>query len=269
MTFKVAAVQMTSGNNKQENLKKAERLLREGLNDGATLLSLPENFSFMGNESEKWMAAETIEDGESVRFLKSFAVEHHVWLLGGSIPIRADHNKSYNSSLLIDDRGEITARYDKIHLFDVDIKGGESHLESRFIKGGSRTVCADTPFCKIGLSICYDLRFPELYRELVFNGARLLFVPSAFTVNTGQAHWEVLLRARAIENQCYVIAPAQVGTHNEKRKTYGNTMIVDPWGEILARAEGKETVITAGIDLIYADEIRKGIPCLDNIRIRH
>ena len=268
MSFKVAAVQMTSGNDKQNNLNKAEKLLLAGVSEGATLLSLPENFSFMGSESEKLLAAESMEDGESIRFLQAFATKHNVWLLGGSIVIKADNNKSYNSSLLISNKGEIAARYDKIHLFDVDIKGGERHQESKFIKKGSTPVCTDTPFGKIGLSICYDLRFPELYRELVRMGARLIFVPSAFTVKTGQAHWEVLLRARAIENQCYVIAPAQFGIHSEKRKTYGKAIIINPWGEILARAEDKETVIVADVDLSSQDGIRKGIPCLEHISIK-
>ena len=268
MSFKVAAVQMTSGNDKHSNLNRAEKLLLAGVNEGATLLSLPENFSFMGSESEKLLVAESMEKGESIRFLQSFARSHNVWLLGGSIPIKADEDKSFNCSLLINNKGEIAARYDKIHLFDVDIKGGESHQESRFIKKGSKPVCADTPFGKIGLSICYDLRFPELYRELLRMGARLIFAPSAFTVKTGQAHWEILLRARAIENQCYVIAPAQFGRHNNDRKTYGNTMLIDPWGEILVRAEDKEIVIVAEVDLSFQDEVRKGIPCLEHLSIK-
>ncbi len=265
MSFIIAAVQMTSGNGKEKNLRKAEMLLQQGVERGAVFLALPENFSFMGGEDEKIEAAEEIETGKSVDFLREFASSRSVWLLGGSIPVAAGGGKVFNTSLLIDDRGRIAGRYDKMHLFDVDLEGDESHRESRFVKSGDRVVSVDTPFGRVGLSICYDVRFPELYRRLTADGAGLVFVPAAFTRQTGEAHWEVLLRARAVENQAYVVAPAQFGTHGGGRRTYGSSMIVDPWGRVTARASDMETVITSRIEPSYRDEIRKRIPCLGHI----
>ena len=268
MSFIVATVQMTSGNDKGKNLGKAEMLLQRGVEMGAAFLALPENFSFMGKEDEKIEAAEEIETGESVDFLREFASSRKVWLLGGSIPVTAGDGKVFNTSLLIDDEGRIAARYDKIHLFDVDLEDGESHRESRFVKSGDRLVSVDTPYGRVGLSICYDLRFPELYRRLMSDGAGLVFVPAAFTRQTGEAHWEVLLRARAVENQVYVVAPAQFGVHGGGRRTYGNSMIVDPWGRVTARASDMETVIISRIDPAYRDEVRKRIPCLKHIVVK-
>jgi predicted amidohydrolase len=258
----VAAVQMTSRNEKVENLKKAGYLLKKGVDMGATLLALPENFSFMGEEREKIKVAEELESGESVEFLRNFSEEHGVWLLGGSIPLKAGVGKVYNTSLLINDKGKVAARYDKIHLFDVDLGKGEAYRESDFVQRGDKPVSADTPFGRAGLSICYDLRFPELYRRLVTEGAEIVFAPSAFTLKTGKDHWEILVRARAIENQVYMVAPAQFGVHSEKRTTYGNAMIVDPWGKVVARASEKETVIVAELDLSYQKDVRRSVPCL-------
>lgn len=261
----VAAVQMTSTSNRGANLRKAEELLNRGVDEGARVLALPENFSFMGEgESEKLELAETPEGGLVTDFLKDFAFKNKVWVVGGSIPVKAEEEKVFNRSHLIDDRGDIVASYDKIHLFDVDIEGGESHKESRTVKRGDKVVSHKTPFGEVGLSICYDLRFPELYRELSIKGAMMIFVPAAFTSRTGEAHWEVLLRARAIENQVYIIAPAQVGIHNKNRSTFGNSMIIDPWGKVMARAADEETVITAEIDLDYLDSVRQSIPCLEH-----
>lgn len=258
----VAAVQMTSGNQKVENLKKASYLLKKGVDMGSALLALPENFSFMGEDREKIKVAEELESGESVEFLRNFAAEHGVWLLGGSIPLKAGVGKVYNTSLLINDKGEVAARYDKIHLFDVDLGKGEAYRESDFVQRGDKPVSADTPFGRVGLSICYDLRFPELYGMLVAEGAEIVFAPSAFTLKTGKDHWETLVRARAIENQVYMAAPAQFGVHSEKRTTYGNAMIVDPWGKVVARASEKETVIVAELDLSYQKDVRRSVPCL-------
>lgn len=267
--IKVAAVQMTSTSNREANLKKAEELLKRGVDEGARILSLPENFSFMGEgESEKLELAETPEGGPASDFLKGFARHNKVWIVGGSIPVKAGEGKVFNRSLLIDDQGEIAASYDKIHLFDVHIAGGESHKESRTVSPGDRLVSHETPFGRIGLSICYDLRFPELYRELGANGATMIFVPAAFTSQTGEAHWEVLLRARAIENQLYIIAPAQVGIHNKKRSTFGHSMIIDPWGKVMAGASDEETVISANIDFDYLDSVRQSIPCLSHKRLK-
>ncbi len=265
----VAAVQMTSTSDREANLRKAEELLYRGVDEGARVLSLPENFSFMGeNESEKLELAETSEGDPATDFLKGFARLNKVWIVGGSIPIKAGEGKVFNRSLLIDDQGDIVASYDKIHLFDVDIAGGESHKESRTVRRGDKVVTYEASFGGVGLSICYDLRFPELYRELTLKGATMIFVPAAFTRQTGEAHWEVLLRARAIENQVYIIAPAQVGIHNKSRSTFGNSMIIDPWGKVIARARDEETVITAEIDFEYLDSVRQSIPCLSHKRLK-
>ena len=265
----VAAVQMTSTSDREANLRKAEELLYRGVDEGARLLSLPENFSFMGeDESEKLELAETSEGGPATDFLKDFARLNKVWIVGGSIPIKAGKGKVFNRSLLIDDQGDIVASYDKIHLFDVDIAGGESHKESRTVSPGDKLVSHKTPFGGVGLSICYDLRFPELYRELGIKGAMMIFVPAAFTSRTGEAHWEVLLRARAIENQVYIIAPAQVGIHNKNRRTFGNSMIIGPWGKVIARAPDEETVIIAEIDFDYLGSVRQSIPCLSHKRLK-
>ena len=269
MSFIVAAVQMTSGNNKRNNLKKAEDLLKRGVDMGAKLLSLPENFSFIGLEGEGLTEAEDIESGESAGFLRSFAAKYGVWLVGGSISVKTDNGKIFNTSLLVSEHGEILGKYNKIHLFDVDLAGGESHRESDYVEKGKTTVSVDSPYGKVGLSVCYDLRFSELYLRLALDGARLVFVPAAFTLETGKDHWETLIRARAIENQLYIIAPAQFGIHNKKRRTYGNSMIVDPWGKVIARASDKEMVITAELDLSYQDEIRKRIPCLQHHSLKH
>ena len=265
----VAAVQMTSTYNRAANLRKAEELLKRGVDEGARFLSLPENFSFMGETEEgKLELAETPEGGSATDFMKGFARLNKVWIVGGSIPVKAEEGKVFNRSLLIDDQGVIVASYDKIHLFDVDIQGGESHKESRTVSPGDKVVTHKTPFGGVGLSICYDLRFPELYRELTLKGATMIFVPAAFTSRTGEAHWEVLLRARAIENQVYIIAPAQVGIHNKNRSTFGNSMIIDPWGKIIARARDEETVIIAEIDFDYLGSVRQSIPCLDHKRLK-
>ncbi len=266
--LKIAAIQMSSGNNKKKNLERANTLLESGVLQGAKFLALPENFSFMGEESEKIQAAENLEDGESVEFLKEFSRKHKVWLLGGSVPFIAGDQKVTNSSLLISDQGEITARYDKIHLFDVNLSEGEVYRESGFVQKGDQPVVADTPFGKVGLSICYDLRFPELYRILALNGASMVFLPAAFTVPTGMAHWEVLIRARAIENQVYMIAAGQCGVNSPTRTTYGHSMIVDPWGKVLAAASDEEAVILADLDFDYLENVRKRIPCLEHMVLR-
>ena len=262
--FTVAALQMTSTDDRDSNLKKTKRLLEKGLDRGAKLFALPENFSFMGKEErEKLELAETLEKGPSIDFLRNFASRNKVWIAGGTLPIMAGEGKVYNRSIVIDSDGSISAFYDKVHLFDVEIPGGERHKESDTVKGGDKAVTCETPFGVLGLTICYDLRFPELYRQLTAGGAKIIFVPAAFTKKTGEAHWEVLLRARAIENQIYIIAAAQHGKHNDERSTYGNSMIIDPWGKVLARAEDGERVITAEVDLDYLESVRSNIPCLE------
>jgi nitrilase len=202
-------------------------------------------------------------------FLRDMARELKLWILGGTTVIKGDSaTRVANASLLIDSDGKRVARYDKIHLFDVAIPGrDEKYLESTHVTPGHEVVIADTPVGKLGLSVCYDMRFPELYRELVSRGAEWLAMPAAFTVPTGHAHWETLLRARAIENLCYVVAPAQTGTHPSGRETYGDTLIVDYWGQVLSRLAKGSGVITADIDLVKQTETRVRFPALDNRRL--
>jgi deaminated glutathione amidase len=264
---KVAAIQMTSSHLVAENLAAAGELLREARDLGAVVACLPENFSFLGlKDSDKLQVAETDGEGAVQSFLSDTARNLKMWILGGTIVIKGDTpNRVANSSLLIDAHGKRVARYDKIHLFDVTIPGrNEQYRESSHVVAGRELVVADTPVGKLGLSVCYDMRFPELYRELVSQGAEWLAMPAAFTVPTGRAHWETLLRARAIENLCYVVAPAQFGLHTNGRETYGDSLIVDYWGQIAARAVGGEGVISAEFDLARQTEARARFPALDN-----
>jgi predicted amidohydrolase len=264
---KVAAIQMTSSHILAENLAAAKGLLREAKDLGALVACLPENFSFIGlKDADKLQVAETDGDGAVQAFLSDTAAALDMWILGGTIVIRTeDSSRVANSSLLIDARGKRVARYDKIHLFDVTIPGrNEEYRESTHVLPGRDPVIADTPVGKLGLSVCYDMRFPELYRELVLQGAEWLAMPAAFTVPTGRAHWETLLRARAIENLCYVVAPAQAGVHTSGRETYGDSLIVDYWGQVLSRLAKGTGVITADIDLTSQAESRARFPALDN-----
>src|SRR5882757_4836755 len=253
---KVAAIQMTSGHVVEDNLAAAAELLREAKDLGADIACLPENFSFIGlKDADKLKVAEADGEGPIQDFLRDTARRLGLWILGGTTVIKGDSAaRVANASLLIDADGKRVARYDKIHLFDVAIPGREE-------------VVADTPVGKLGLSVCYDMRFPELYRDLVARGAEWLAMPAAFTVPTGRAHWETLLRARAIENLCYVVAPAQSGTHTSGRETYGDTLIADYWGQVLSRLEKGSGVITAEIDLAKQAETRARFPALDNRRL--
>jgi deaminated glutathione amidase len=264
---KVAAIQMTSSHLVAANLAAAGELLREAKDAGADIACLPENFSFIGlRDADKLQVAEPDGDGVVQTFLSDTARELKMWILGGTIVIRgATDGRVANSSLLIDAAGKRVARYDKIHLFDVTIPGrDEQYRESTTVAPGREPVLADTPVGKLGMSVCYDMRFPELYRELVARGAEWLAMPAAFTVPTGRAHWETLLRARAIENLCYVVAPAQSGTHSSGRETYGDSLIVDYWGQVLSRLAKGAGVITADIDLVKQAETRTRFPALDN-----
>ena len=264
---KVAAIQMTSSHVVADNLASAGALLREAKDAGALIACLPENFSFIGlKDADKLQVAESDGKGPVQEFLSDTARKLNMWILGGTIVIRTgDSSRVANSSLLIDAKGERVARYDKIHLFDVTIPGrNEQYRESNHVLPGRDPVIADTPVGKLGLSVCYDMRFPELYRELVLQGAEWLAMPAAFTVPTGRAHWETLLRARAIENLCYVVAPAQSGLHTSGRETYGDSLIVDYWGQVLSRLAKGTGVITADIDLASQAESRARFPALDN-----
>jgi len=263
----VAAIQMTSSHVVADNLAAAAGLLREAKDLGAEIACLPENFSFIGlHDADKVQVAEADGEGPVQSFLSETARELKMWILGGTIVIRGNGAvRVANSSLLIDAAGKRVARYDKIHLFDVTIPGrDEQYRESTHVAAGRELVIADTPVGRLGLSVCYDMRFPELYRELVAQGAEWLAMPAAFTVPTGRAHWETLLRARAIENLCYVVAPAQSGTHSSGRETYGDSLIVDYWGQVLSRLAKGTGVITADIDLAKEAETRARFPALTN-----
>ncbi len=266
----VAAIQMTSGHVVEHNLEAASKLLREAKEAGAELACLPENFSFIGlKDADKLAVAEADGTGPVQHFLSETARALGLWILAGTTVIQGDSARRVsNTSLLIDAQGKRVARYDKIHLFDVAIPGrNEQYLESTHVTPGRKVVVADTPVGRLGLSVCYDMRFPELYRELVARGAEWLAVPAAFTVPTGRAHWETLLRARAIENLCYVVAPAQWGTHTSGRETYGDTLIVDYWGQVLSRLPSGTGVITAQFDLGRQAETRARFPALENRRL--
>jgi nitrilase len=264
---RVAAIQMTSSHIVADNLLVAGQLLRRAKDSGAAIACLPENFSFLGlKEADKLQVAEADGEGPVQAFLRDTARQLKLWILGGTTVLRGDSpTRVANASLLIDADGERVARYDKIHLFDVSIPGrNERYLESTHVTPGRKVVIADTPVGTLGLSVCYDMRFPELYRELVAQGAEWLVMPSAFTVPTGRAHWETLLRARAIENLCYVVAPAQSGTHTNGRETYGDTLIVDYWGQVVSRLAKGTGVITAEFDLAKQAETRARFPALEN-----
>lgn len=268
--FKVAAIQMNSLNHKGENIKKAEDLLSKAVNSGAKFILLPENFSFMGdNEKDKLSVAESLDEGASINFLRCSAKKYKVWVAGGTIPLKTgDPNKVTNTLLIFNDQGEKVGCYDKIHLFDVTISDNESYSESNVIKEGNKPVTVKTPLGCLGLTICYDLRFPELYRKLTHMGAEIFLVPAAFTYATGNAHWEILLRARAIENQAYVIAAAQVGDHPGGRRTFGHSMIIDPWGQVLSEVDKDDGMALAEIDITKVYEVRKKMPCLTQRRMK-
>lgn len=271
---KIAAIQMTSADDVAANLRAAKRLLIQAAQAGAALALLPENFAFMGaHETDKLAHAEPEGGGPIQTFLAQTAQQLSLWIVAGTVPLTVpgDPHKVHAASIVYDALGRRCARYDKIHLFDVDVAqqgASERYRESNSIAFGDlRTVVVETPVGRLGLSVCYDLRFPELYRALVAEGAQLLSVPSAFTEKTGAAHWQPLLRARAIENQCYVIAAGQSGTHPGGRRTWGHSIIINPWGEILAEqtSEG-EGVVLAAIDCNQQARIRASFPSLNHRR---
>ncbi|MBI5785164.1 MAG: carbon-nitrogen hydrolase family protein [Rhodocyclales bacterium] len=259
--MKIAAIQMISGPEVAPNLVTAARLIGEAAARGASLVALPEYFPLIGaTDAARLAARETAGTGPLQDFLAGMARQHGIWLVGGSIPLAGrDPGKLLNSCLVFDDQGKQAARYDKIHLFGFT-KGAEHYDEAATIEPGEQVVTVDTPVGRAGLAICYDLRFPELFRAL--GPIDLLALPAAFTDTTGRAHWEMLLRARAVENQCYVLAAAQGGQHPTGRMTHGNSMIIDPWGDILARMDKGEGVITAELDPARIAEVRSSLPAL-------
>ncbi|HAT1775673.1 carbon-nitrogen hydrolase family protein [Legionella pneumophila] len=262
---RVALVQMVSSAKIADNLQLTEQYLIEAREQEASLVVLPENFAFMGmNEREKLHIAEYYGQGPIQQRISELARDLQVWIIAGTIPLKSMGSKVRASCIVYDDKGLNVARYDKIHLFDVIVSEQEKHQESLTIEAGKDIALVDTPVGKIGLTICYDLRFPELYQYLTQRGAQLLSVPSAFTAVTGAAHWEVLLRARAIENLCYVLAPNQGGTHENGRHTYGHSMVVEPWGKVLAQKEEGQGVILADIDLERLSQLRRQFPCVEH-----
>ncbi|MGU7840660.1 carbon-nitrogen hydrolase family protein [Burkholderia sp. AW33-5] len=257
--FRVAALQMVSTPDVARNLAEAGRLIAEAAGDGAQLVLLPEYFCFMGHrDTDKLALAEPYRDGPIQRFLSGAAHRHGVWVIGGTLPLKApEPDRVLNTTLVFDPSGHEAARYDKIHLFNFE-KGDESFDEARTIRAGDTVVAFDAPFGRVGLSVCYDLRFPELYRRM--GDCALIVVPSAFTYTTGRAHWEMLLRARAVENQCYVLAAAQGGKHENGRRTWGHSMLIDPWGEIVAVRDEGASVVTGALDPQRIADVRQSLP---------
>jgi predicted amidohydrolase len=262
--FLAAAIQLSAGPDKDENFAKAERLVRDAARQGAALVVLPEVFFWRGTRDDERAAAEPIP-GPTTSRLAALARDLGVHLVGGSLLERSpEGGKAFNTCTVYAPDGSLVARYRKVHLFDVDIPGHVSIRESDTRLGGSETVTVRTEVASLGLGLCYDLRFPELFRRLTRDGAEIVCLPSAFTFATGAAHWEILLRARAIENQVYVIAPNQMGKSPSGITDYGHSLIVDPWGTPIARAPNKETAILAEIDLDYLAQVRRELPCLEH-----
>lgn len=267
----VACVQMASGPNIGANLLEAERLIQEAVSQKARLVVLPENFALMGNtEHDKVAAREDEGSGAIQTFLSEQSARHGIWLVGGTIPLVAnDANKVRAACLVFNDKGQQVARYDKIHLFDVElVDSAEQYTESDTIEPGDDVVVIDTPFGRMGVAVCYDLRFPELFRQQLESGMEILVLPSAFTAITGRAHWDVLVRARAIENLCYVIAPDQGGYHLNGRETYGHSMIVDPWGTVMNSLSRGPGVVCADIELGRLQNARRNFPSISHRRLQ-
>jgi predicted amidohydrolase len=268
MTYLVAAIQVSAGPDKSANLERAERLVRLAAARGANLVALPEVFNWRGRRTDERATAESL-GGESLARMAGLARELGIHLVAGSITELAEGQpRNYNTSTLFGPDGSLLGVYRKIHLFDVDLPGRVTIRESDAKLPGTEVVSVSTAIGQIGLTVCYDIRFPELYRSLVFGGAQIITVPSAFTFPTGEAHWEALLRARAIENQVYIVAPAQFGPNVHGFSDYGNSMIVDPWGRVLARAADQEGVVVAPIDLEYLARVRRELPSLTHARLR-
>jgi deaminated glutathione amidase len=265
--FRVAAIQMASGPHVAANLQEAGRLIELAAGTGARIIALPEYFAIMGmKDTDKVAAREKDGTGPIQDFLAAEARRHRVWIVGGSVPLESGvPEKVRNACLVYDQEGRRVARYDKIHLFGFEL-GSERYNEERTIEPGERVVTLDSPYGKLGISVCYDLRFPELYRAM--GEVDLIFVPSAFTETTGKAHWDTLIRARAIENLAYVVAPAQGGYHVNGRETHGHTMIVDPWGVVLDRLPRGSGVVVAGVNPTYQAKVRRSLPALSHRTVR-
>lgn len=268
---KIALLQLTTGCSIERNLMHIGQYVEDAVEAGAALIVLPENCAFMGEKDfPLHTIAENKGDGPIQAYLSQLSKRFGVWIIAGTIPTKAHADRVRASSLVFDHEGKLVACYDKIHLFDVVVPEGEVHQESLRIEPGLSVVTVDTPIGCVGLSVCYDLRFAELYRQLVLKGAQIFTAPAAFTAVTGQAHWEVLLRARAIENLCYVLAPNQSGQHENGRHTYGHSMVVDPWGKVIACQKEGNGALIAEIELPYLKTLRQQFPCnehhiMDNV----
>lgn len=268
---KVAAVQMTSGTSVAANLAEAERLIREAAAGGAGLVVLPETFALMGRRPQDQVALrETDGAGPLQSFLARVAAAQRVWLVGGTIPLAAtDPGRVRAACLVFDDQGRRVARYDKIHLFDVRVPGAdEQYQESATIEPGEAVVVIDSPWGRLGLAVCYDLRFPELFRRMLAGGLEVLLIPAAFAATTGKAHWETLVRARAIENLAFVVAAGQCGVHPNGRETFGHSMIVDPWGGVLAQRPRGSGCVLSDLDREFQDAVRRDFPVIGHRRLK-
>ncbi len=264
----VACIQVSAGRDVEPNIASTGNLVRRARDAGAEFILTPENVLMLEPKREpKFAKAEDEANPKGIAAFQALARETGAWLMAGSLAVKVPgEERLANRSYLFDPQGGIVARYDKIHMFDVNLAKGESYKESSQFRPGSEAVLAETPWGKLGMTVCYDLRFPALYRALAQAGARLISIPSAFTVPTGEAHWHTLLRARAIETGCFVLAPAQTGTHAEGRRTYGHSLIVDPWGKILADGGEDTGFVTAELDLAKIDEARAMVPSLGHDR---
>lgn len=269
-TRKAAAIQMATGPNVSANLLTVQQLVEEAVSNGAGLVVLPENFAYMGKtEKDAHTIKEREGDGPLQSFLSQLASKHGIWIVGGTIPIEAcDASKIHSSTMVYNSNGQQVARYDKIHLFDVNlVETDEQYNESVIYEPGDKPCVIDSPFGKLGVAICYDLRFPELFRNMIDQGMEIIALPSSFTAITGRAHWETLVRARAIENLSYVIAAAQGGFHLSGRETYGHSMIVDPWGTVLAQVPRGAGSITVKMDTEFLSATRRNFPCIEHRRL--
>jgi nitrilase len=268
--MKIAAVQMCSSENIDHNLAMTDKFILEAAKNGAKLIVLPEMFAIMGlKTTDKIIKKETFKNGKIQSFLSETAKKYQTWIVGGTIPIACDNKTKIRAACIVfNNKGEIVARYDKIHLFDVVLSETETYKESDTTELGDKIIVIDTPLGKLGLTVCYDIRFPELFRCLANKGAEIVAIPSAFTVKTGEAHWQLLAQSRAVENFCYVIGSCQGGTHTNGRKTHGHSLIIEPWGNIIAKKDDTEPgVIYANIDLDHLKQVRKSIPALDHQKI--
>lgn len=268
---KVAAIQMASGPNVKANLAEAEKLVKIAVQQEAELVVLPENFAIMGmSENDKVKIAEDFGGGLLQNYLRDLAIKYNIWLVGGTIPLSSSETGKVSAAcLLLNPQGEVVARYNKIHLFDVTIEASnESYTESETISAGNDVVVVDTPFGRLGLAVCYDLRFPELFRAMVEQNMEICALPSAFTSLTGKVHWESLLRSRAIENLSFMIAADQGGYHVGGRETHGDSMIVDPWGQVLNRLPHGTGVVVANVDMVKLEHTRKMFPALEHQRFQ-